>query len=415
MPGNAADNFVESLVASELLSPAQLDELSRNLSPQFLDPAVLARELVRRGWLTSLQARRILSGRGSTLRVGPYLLLENLGEGVTGKVYKARHAVANRLVALRLFNPALLAGPDAPRQLQRDVAAAARLEHPNLVRLLEASGSGATPYIAAEYVDGVDLGSLVRLRGPRATTEACGYVRQAALALEYAHTRGLTHGDVRPSHLILDRAGKTVKLLDLGLAHWRPEAQPPGNPFAAPEVVAGSPAGPAADVYALGAVLHALLAGRETAAGPLQPLEKLRRGVNPEVAALVARLTATRPEDRPGVGAVAEALGAFCGDDDDSVDFSMEGLNPVQASGITMAGYRPAPADDPTPYLGGVAEMAPAPVAAPTAPSKRSLSVELLVALAVLLVAAAVVFLAVSLSRPPAGARTGSAAIPSRA
>src|SRR5262249_61351824 len=111
---------------NRLLTPAQLSEATLELQTRFPEPRALARELVQRGWLTPFQINQLFQGRSSALLLGPYLLLERLGEGGMGQVFKARHQLMNRLVALKLIRKERLAAPEAGRRVYRDTEAGAR-------------------------------------------------------------------------------------------------------------------------------------------------------------------------------------------------------------------------------------------------------------------------------------------------
>jgi hypothetical protein len=327
--------LLDALRRLRLLEPARLDELARRPGGDD-DPRALARALVRRGWLTPYQADRLLGGRGDDLVLGPYALLEPLGEGGMGEVFKARHLNLGRVAALKVLRPDLLRRPNALRRFRREVRAAARLAHPNVVRAYDAGESGGRPFLVMEYVEGVDLARLVHESGPLEVAQACEYVRQSALGLQHAHAHGLVHRDVKPSNLLLTPDG-VVKLLDLGLARLsRPAAGERsgdgitrdgvtvGTPdFLAPEQARASRAADArADLYALGCTLYFLLTGpvpfpgvsvgekllRHQTAEP-EPLERLRPEVPPAVVAVVRKLMAKEPADRYQTSAeLADAL-----------------------------------------------------------------------------------------------------------
>src|SRR5262249_31109476 len=125
--------FVELLNESRLLTPAQQEELARDLQGKHSEPKALARELLQRGWLTPYQINQLFQGRSHHLVLGRYVLLERLGEGGMGQVFKARHQVMNRVVALKIIRKECLANPDAVRRFHREIQAAGRLIHPNIV------------------------------------------------------------------------------------------------------------------------------------------------------------------------------------------------------------------------------------------------------------------------------------------
>src|SRR5262249_19660669 len=135
-------------------------------------------------------------------------------------VFQARQLRLNRIVAIKAIRPERLISPGAVRRFQREARVAARLSHPNIVRVLEADQVNGAHYLVMEYVEGTDLGTLVKERGPLPEPLACACIRQAALGLQHAHEQGLVHRDIKPSNLMLTRDG-TVRLLDLGLARLR--------------------------------------------------------------------------------------------------------------------------------------------------------------------------------------------------
>ena len=339
-------SFLVLLRELRLLEPRQLDELTRTAA-QFPDPRSLARELVQRDWLTPYQVNQLFQGRGADLRLGPYLLLERLGEGGMGQVYKARHLKLNRLVALKVIRKERLASPEAVRRFYREIELAGKLNHRNIALAYDADQAGETHFFAMEYLEGIDLGKLVKQRGPLPVHVACNCIRQAALGLQHAYERGLVHRDLKPSNLLLtSRAGAAghdaeaagvVKLLDLGLARLEgPEA---GSELTREGVVMGTPDYIApeqamsshsvdirADLYSLGCTLFYLLTGRPPFGGetfmekllkhqvePPPDIETLRRDVPPGVSFIVQKLLAKQPADRfQTPGELAAALEPFC-------------------------------------------------------------------------------------------------------
>src|SRR5207237_348909 len=122
-----------------------------------------------------------------------YRVLRVLGAGGMGVVYQAEHRLMERPVALKVLNAALLRRPGAVERFRREVKAAARLAHPNIVAAYDADQAGGLHFLVMEYVEGTDLARLVEKRGPLPTAHACHFVRQAALGLQHAHERGMVH------------------------------------------------------------------------------------------------------------------------------------------------------------------------------------------------------------------------------
>jgi serine/threonine-protein kinase len=203
--------FLSTLRDSQLLEPEQLEETSRDLIAGCEDASTLAPLLVQRGWLTNYQADRLLHGRPQDLTLGPYRLLELLGEGGMGQVFKARHQRLNRLEALKIIRPErLLQNPEASRRFEREARSAAKLHHQNIVMIYDADQVNGVHFIAMEYVDGIDLARLVKEKGPLPVAQACHFIRQAAQGLQHAFSEGLVHRDIKPSNLLV-AASRTAK------------------------------------------------------------------------------------------------------------------------------------------------------------------------------------------------------------
>jgi tRNA A-37 threonylcarbamoyl transferase component Bud32 len=275
---------------------------------------------------------------GASLPVlGEYELLERLGTGGMGEVYKARHRRLNKLVALKLLRMGARGSVDSVGRFLREMRAVGGLDHPNVVEAHDAGEQGGVVFLVMKLVEGTDLQQLVRQRGPLPVAEACDLARQTALGLQHIHERGLVHRDMKPSNLMCLADG-TLKILDLGLARWRTEAaaggelteagQVLGTPdYLAPEQVDDAAAVDIrADLYGLGGTLFYLLTGQPPFAQHSNLFAKLEahrceppadvRTERPEVpeklARLIGRLLAKRPEDRPRTPAeVAAELATF--------------------------------------------------------------------------------------------------------
>jgi serine/threonine-protein kinase len=339
--------FVDAVGQCHLLEPEQLAELTGDIQSRFAEPRQLAKELMQRGWLTPYQVNHLLQGRHGDLVLGPYLLLERLGDGVASQVFKARHQRVGRVVALKVVAKERLANPEAVRRFHQEMQATAKLAHPNAIFAYDADQIGDAYCIAMEYVEGADLARLVKQRGPLPVAVACDYIRQAALGLQHAHEQGLVHRNIKPSNLLLagahpppnrPTAHGIVKVLDLGLARLQwpmgdeggrtvlPEGMVMGTPdYIAPEqAVNAGKADARADLYGLGCSLYFLLTGQPPFPGGSlaerlikhqyeEPVavEQLRPEVTQAVAAILRKLMAKRPDDRyQTAAAAAEALAA---------------------------------------------------------------------------------------------------------
>jgi tetratricopeptide (TPR) repeat protein/tRNA A-37 threonylcarbamoyl transferase component Bud32 len=201
--------------------------------------------------------------------IAGYEVLSELGRGGMGVVYKARQAGLKRLVALKMILHGEHAEPEERARFRTEAEAVARLQHPNIVQIYEVGEQVGTPYFSLELVDGGSLAQ--KLAGaPQPPPEAAGLIRTLARAIHHAHAHGVVHRDLKPANVLLSPDG-TPKITDFGLAKKLDEAGCTqagaimGTPsYMAPEQARGDPkrVGPAADVYALGAVLYECLTGR---------------------------------------------------------------------------------------------------------------------------------------------------------
>jgi serine/threonine protein kinase len=266
-------------------------------------------------------------------QLGRYRVLRKLGQGGMGAVYLAHDDKLDRHVALKVLPPQSINDPDAVARFQREAKALAKLHHPGIVQAHDSGDADGQHFLIMEYVEGTDLKSLLREKGPIAPTAAADYVHQAALALQHAHEQGLVHRDLKPSNLLLTHDGY-VKILDLGLARFLQdqisdtgltrEGVGMGTPdYAAPEQFRDAHHVDArADIYALGCTLYHLLTGRVPFPGSSlsekchahehqepAPLEELCPQVPAGLALTVSRMMAKRPAERfQTAREVAEAL-----------------------------------------------------------------------------------------------------------
>jgi serine/threonine-protein kinase len=200
----SAPDLIDFLQESQLLEPAQVEEITRRLLPHCAGPEELCAQLVQCHWLTLYQAEQLVAGNHEDLILGPYRLMEPLGEGGMGQVFKARQQWLNRVVALKIMRQDVLTDDEEVlRRFQREARAAAQLSHPNVVLVYGADQVDDRHFISMEYVQGTDLFKLVRRRGPLPLARACDFIRQAALGLQHAHENGLVHRDIKPSNLFL--------------------------------------------------------------------------------------------------------------------------------------------------------------------------------------------------------------------
>jgi eukaryotic-like serine/threonine-protein kinase len=356
--------LVAALQEYQLLDPALLEEAQRELIKEDTNLLDLAGQLVERQWLTAYQVDRLMQGRGQDLLVGSYRLIEPIGEGGMGQVFKALHQRLNRVVALKLIRPECLSqDPEAVKRFQREARAAAQLTHPNVVIVYDAAQVDGNYFIAMEYVEGTDLARLVRESGPLPVPDACDYIRQAALGLQHAFECGMVHRDIKPSNLLLTVASlrgsamglsgggafaagpnapgqkprNLIKILDLGLARLAQSSDPgasfstltrDGSVIGTPDYISPEQARNAhrvdirADLYSLGCTLYYLLTGLAPfPTGSVvekllmhqkeqpRPAEELRPGIPADVLAILRKMMAKRPDERyPGPLEVVQAL-----------------------------------------------------------------------------------------------------------
>ncbi len=271
------------------------------------------------------------------LRHPKFRVLRELGRGRMGIVYLAEHRVMNRPVAIKVISNSLLADNDAPLRFQAEVRAAASLDHQNIVRAFDAERAGGLHLLIMEFVEGPDLATLLKRRGPLPLADACRYAQQAALGLQHAFERGMVHRDIKPQNLMLTSEG-VFKILDFGLACAR-SRQAKGTRLTQQDSFMGTPeyvapeqaidareADNRADTYSLGCTLYALLAGRppfvEANAVKLvlahiekepMPLRQVRPAVPEALAATVAKMMAKDPAQRYQTPLeAARALAPFC-------------------------------------------------------------------------------------------------------
>lgn len=266
-------------------------------------------------------------------RLGPYELVKLLGRGGMGAVYKARHPGSDRWVAIKVLAGGVYSDQAARARLKREAQALAQLQHPGIVEVEEIGEAEGLPYLAMTLVDGPNLAELVADH-PLEPGRAARLVAQAAEAIQSAHDRGILHRDLKPSNILLG-PDDCPRVTDFGLAlaGWMAQGvtragQTLGSPaYLAPEQITAQlgSAGPATDVYGLGAVLYHLLTGRPPflAATATDTLEQvLRREVlaprhlNPaipfQLEAICLRCLEKRPERRyPTARALVQALHRF--------------------------------------------------------------------------------------------------------
>jgi len=267
---------------------------------------------------------------GSTL-AGRYVIEDLLGEGGMGRVYRARHAELPRRFAIKILFGELAALSDMRTRFRMEAESAARLDHPNLVAVVDVGETDeGLLYLAMEYVDGRSLGAIIDSEGPLEAGRAAALARRLCRGLQHAHERGMVHRDFKPDNvLVVEKDGVEVpRIADFGLAVLTEESGGGGRltrkgetmgtpPYMSPEQLTGRAVDPRSDLFSLGVVLYEMLTAhtpfegtmfdvvRQIATEPPPPMSvRAPEGsVPPELERIATKLMATRPEDRYGSAA----------------------------------------------------------------------------------------------------------------
>jgi serine/threonine-protein kinase len=307
---------------SGVLSEKQLAEVrSKILTGDYpSDAAALAARLVKEGILTEYQTKRFLGNKSYGLVVGRYIILDRLGSGSMGRVYKAHHPMMDRFVAIKIIAPEIVSNEKVVSRFQREMRLVGRLDHPNVIRAFDADQIGKVLYIVMEYAQGESLAARLR-RGPVRPLEMADYAAQAASGLAHAHAQGVVHRDIKPSNLLVT-AGKQIKVLDLGLGVLM-EADSSTSfatadgiavgtvDYMSPEQACGREVDGRSDLFSLGCAMYHLITGKLPYPGdnPIERMGKRIAGrpvpiteVLPETPAPLVRvldkLLAHKPQDR---------------------------------------------------------------------------------------------------------------------
>jgi serine/threonine protein kinase len=322
--------FFERLRKSHLLSESQWEQMACRFDGAGSSTNV-AESLVAEGILTPFQICTLTSGDTQPLILGRYRLLDELGRGGMGRVYKALHTVMDRVVAVKVISPELIRDPLAVEWFRREVRACTQLAHPNIVMAYDADEAEGLHFLVMEYVHGITLDALVKQIGPLPIPYICALMCQAARGLQHAHDKAMVHRDIKPGNLLIPFSESEhlpeilVKILDFGLARLQGKTKGDTISLRGETGVLGTPdyiapeqsrdihsADIRSDLYSLGCAFYFALAGRvpfpgENAIEKLlkhlteiaDPLEKIRPDVPPEIAGLVRRLMAKDPAERP--------------------------------------------------------------------------------------------------------------------
>lgn len=254
------------------------------------------------------------------LKIRDYRILEEIGAGGMGTVYLALHTRLEKTVALKILKADRKRNPQSIARFEREMKAVGKLEHPHIVRALDAGDEAGVHFLVMEYIAGCDLGRLLQVKGRLEVPLACELIRQAALGLQHAHDHNLVHRDVKPSNLILSRSGQ-VKILDLGLAQLEVNADHSGELtwegqlvgtwlYMAPEqFLPGRQVDSRSDIFSLGVTFYSFLVGelplnRGQAATQLPAIGTQRPDLPPDVQTLLTKMLAPNQDQR--IQAMAE-------------------------------------------------------------------------------------------------------------
>jgi eukaryotic-like serine/threonine-protein kinase len=352
-----ASRFWQAVIRSGLVDAEKLTACWEAIEPAKRDQAEqidrrLAWQAVESRCLTLWQAQQLMAGRTKGYRVDRYLLLDVIGQGGMGRVYMARDARLDRLVALKILPPDRLRSPEAFARFQREARMGAQLQHENLVRIYDYGESEGRHFLVMEYIEGKTIAASIEERGAMPPATAVRLIRQVAMGLEHLHRKGLVHRDVNPHNILVTEDG-IAKLADMGLAIAVADddrvthagATVGTFDYVAPEQARNSRAADArSDIYSLGCTLYHMCSGQVPFPGPTlpekllahqvsepAPLARVVPGLPEGLDAIVRRMMRKSPAERYATPMeVALALGPYQGQH--AGDRDREGVPPAYLS-----------------------------------------------------------------------------------
>jgi len=382
-------DLVSVIRSSGILTDRQLGEIrTKVLRGEYpVEPIALAERLVEDEVLTVYQARRFLSNKPHGLLVGRYIIMDRIGSGSMGRVYKAHHQMMDRVVALKIIAPEIAMNEKVVARFQREMKLVGRLDHPNVVRAFDADQINKVLFIVMEYVPGASLGDRLK-KGPIPALEMFDYAAQAALGLAHAHDQGMVHRDIKPSNMLLTEDRK-IKILDLGLGvlmegdtnatFATADGIAVGTvDYMSPEQALGKEVDGRSDLFSLGCAMFHLMTGRLAFPGD-SPIDRLGGRIStrpvpitnylPDLPASAARvldrMMATKPQDRfSSAREAADALQSMIRPRTRPAGSS----RPAPATAvrdIAVEGRSPKTGGEPAPETSASASSAPAPASAP--------------------------------------------------
>ncbi|MHC5054020.1 MAG: protein kinase domain-containing protein [Planctomycetota bacterium] len=355
--------FGEAAVARGLLTEGQLEECLRaaQLVTQAGLEKPLAEIMMEKGFITQIQAEQI--GRAvdspDAKTIAGFELLEKLGEGGMGVVYKAHQASMDRLVALKVLPERLANDKQFVSRFFREARVAAKLDHPNIVRGIDVGSSGSDYFFVMEYVEGEDVGNILKERGKLPEKEALEIVVQVARALDHAQEHDMIHRDIKPDNVLLTPDG-VAKLLDLGLARSTSgdmtRMTVTGTAMGTPHYISPEQARGEADidirtdVYSLGVSLYHMLVGTppfdgetvaviitKTLTEQAPPVHEIVPEVSEATSRVVEKMMSKEKGSRYANPAEVVA----------DLELILSGEEPTRVLGASRPGSRPSPAPAP--------------------------------------------------------------------
>jgi eukaryotic-like serine/threonine-protein kinase len=315
----SVSTFLDTVERSGLVEKSQLARSLAELeqasgTDAANDSLIVSSHLGRVGLLTDWQCKRLLEGRHSGFFLGKYKLLDHLGSGGMSSVFLAEHPLMRRRVAIKVLPKARVNDSSYLARFHREARAVASLDHPNIVRAFDVDNDADLHYLVMEYIEGLDLKTLVERQGLLPYRMAADYIRQAAEGLAHAHAAGLIHRDVKPANLLVD-GRQVVKLLDMGLARTSDDIDASLTKdhdermlgtvdYLSPEQALDSHlVDPRADIYSLGCTLYFALTGRPPfPEGTLAQRVLMHQSKEPE------EIAKTRGDVPPGLAAICRRM-----------------------------------------------------------------------------------------------------------
>lgn len=323
------DQFLQHLTESGLFSDFELRALLERqaAADRSEDARELRDELVRKELLTPYQAEAIYQGHPQRLVIGDnYIIQDLIGSGGMGMVFRAKHRLMKKEVALKVLTSSAMNDEEAIARFYQEVEVASALDHRNIVQARDAGLSKEVHYLVMEYVRGNDLQQIVQREGPLAAGQAVNCIIQAAQGLAHAHKQRVIHRDIKPANLLLNDEG-LIKILDMGLARINNPLGTPGDShkgltlpgsimgtvdFMGPEQAADTTKADArSDIYSLGCTLYYVLTGNPVYDGstammkliahresPIPSLRAVREDVSEELDRVFQKMVAKKPDDR---------------------------------------------------------------------------------------------------------------------